>query len=140
MKLCKDADVFLINFLPAARRRMHLEVEDIRKANPKIIYVRGSGHGQRGPDAEKGGYDGSTFWCRMGSAWATTPQDSPRVINQPGGAYGDSMGGMTIAGGISAALFARERTGDTSVVDVSLMSVGAWAFGLSLGKCRPLGR
>lgn len=134
MELCKDADVFLINFLPDARRRMHLEVEDIRKANPKIIYVRGSGHGQRGPDAEKGGYDGSTFWCRMGSAWATTPSDSPRIINQPGGAYGDSMGGMTIAGGIAAALFARERTGEPAVVDVSLMSVGAWAFALSLGN------
>jgi crotonobetainyl-CoA:carnitine CoA-transferase CaiB-like acyl-CoA transferase len=134
LELCKDADVFLINFLPDARRRLHLEVEDIRKANPNIIYVRGSGHGQRGPDAEKGGYDGSTFWCRMGSAWATTPSDSPRVINQPGGAYGDSMGGMTIAGGIAAALFARERTGEPSVVDVSLMSVGAWAFALSLGN------
>jgi crotonobetainyl-CoA:carnitine CoA-transferase CaiB-like acyl-CoA transferase len=132
MELCKDADVFLINFLPDARKRLHLEVEDIRKANPKIIYVRGSGHGQRGHDAVKGGYDGSTFWCRMGSAWATTPRDSPRITNQPGGAYGDSMGGMTIAGGIAAALFARERTGEPSVVAVSLMSVGAWAFGLSL--------
>lgn len=134
MELCKDADIFLINFLPAARRRLKLELEDIRAANPNIIYVRGSGHGQRGPDAEKGGYDGSTFWCRMGSAWATTPSDSPRVINQPGGAYGDSMGGMTIAGGIAGALFARERTGEPSVVDVSLMSVGAWAFALSLGN------
>ena len=134
MDLCRDADVFLINFLPDARRRLHLEVEDVRRANPDIIYVRGSGHGQRGPDAVKGGYDGSTFWCRMGSAWATTPTDSPRIINQPGGAYGDSMGGMTIAGGIAAALFARERTGETSVVDVSLMSVGAWAFALSLGN------
>ena len=134
MELCKDADVFLINFLPAARRRLHLEVEDIRKANPNIIYVRGSGHGQRGDDAEKGGYDGSTFWCRMGSAWAVTPVDSPRIISQPGGAYGDSMGGMTIAGGIAAALFARERTGETSVVDVSLMSVGTWAFGLSINN------
>jgi crotonobetainyl-CoA:carnitine CoA-transferase CaiB-like acyl-CoA transferase len=43
-------------------------------------------------------------------------------------------GGMTIAGGIAAALFARERTGEPSVVDISLMSVGAWAFGLSLGN------
>jgi crotonobetainyl-CoA:carnitine CoA-transferase CaiB-like acyl-CoA transferase len=134
MDLCKDADVFLTNFLPDARRRLRLEVEDIRQANPKIIYVRGSGHGQRGPDAEKGGYDGSTYWCRMGSAWATTPAGSPRIVNQPGGAYGDSIGGMTIAGGISAALFARERTGEPSVVDVSLMSVGAWAFALSLGN------
>jgi crotonobetainyl-CoA:carnitine CoA-transferase CaiB-like acyl-CoA transferase len=133
LDLVREADVFLINFLPDARRRLHLEVDDIRAANPDIIYVRGSAHGQRGPDAEKGGYDGSTFWCRMGGAWGTTPPDSPRVIAMPGGAYGDSMGGMTIAGGISAALFARDRTGEPSVVDVSLMSVGAWAAALSVG-------
>ncbi len=134
LELCRDADVFLTNFLPAARRRLHLEVEDIRKANPNIIYVRGSAHGQRGPWAEKGGYDGSSFWCRMGSAWGVTPSDSPRVISMPAGAYGDSMGGMTIAGGIAAALFGRAQTGEPSVVDVSLMSVGAWAFALDLGN------
>jgi crotonobetainyl-CoA:carnitine CoA-transferase CaiB-like acyl-CoA transferase len=50
----------------------------------------------------------------------------------PAGAYGDNMGGMTIAGGISAALFARERTGEPSIVDVSLLSVGAWATSLSV--------
>lgn len=134
MELARQADVFITNFLPDARRRLHIEVDDIRAANPKIIYVRGSGHGQRGPDAEKGGFDGSTFWCRMGGAWLTTPPDSPRLIGQPGGAYGDSMGGMTIAGGIAAALLARDRTGEPSVVDVSLMSVGAWAAGLTLAN------
>jgi crotonobetainyl-CoA:carnitine CoA-transferase CaiB-like acyl-CoA transferase len=134
MELCKDADIFLINFLPDARQRLHLEVDDIRKANPNIIYVRGSGHGQRGPDAGMGGYDGSSFWCRAGSAWGATPTDSPRVISMPAGAYGDSIGGMTIAGGIAGALFARERTGQPSVVDVSLMSVGAWAMGLSVNN------
>jgi crotonobetainyl-CoA:carnitine CoA-transferase CaiB-like acyl-CoA transferase len=51
----------------------------------------------------------------------------------PAGAYGDSLGGMTIAGGIAAALLARERTGETSVVDVSLLGVGAWANALSVG-------
>jgi crotonobetainyl-CoA:carnitine CoA-transferase CaiB-like acyl-CoA transferase len=132
MDLCRDADVFLINFLPEARRRLKLEVDDVRKANPRIIYVRGSAHGQRGPWAEKGGYDGSVFWARMGSAWGVTPPDSPRVIFMPAGAYGDSMGGMTIAGGIAGALLGRERTGEPSVVDVSLMSVGAWAFGMAL--------
>jgi crotonobetainyl-CoA:carnitine CoA-transferase CaiB-like acyl-CoA transferase len=132
MELVRDADVFLTNFLPEARRRLHLEVEDIRTVNPNIVYVRGSGNGQRGPESEKGGYDGSTFWSRMGSAWSVTPTDSPRLMRMPGGAYGDSLGGMTIAGGISAALFARERTGETSVVDVSLMSVGAWAMALSI--------
>ncbi|GAA3226681.1 CoA transferase [Actinocorallia longicatena] len=132
--LLRDADVFLTNFLPSARRRLHLEVEDIRKANADIIYVRGSAHGQRGEWAEKGGFDGSSFWCRMGAAWGVTPADSPRVLTMPGGAYGDSMGGMTIAGGIAAALYGRATTGEPSVVDVSLMSVGAWAFALDLSN------
>lgn len=132
MDLVRDADVFLINFLPAARRRLRLEVDDIRKANPRIIYVRGSGYGQRGAESEKGGYDQPTFWCRSGAAWSATPPDSPRPIGMPAGAYGDSIGGMTIAGGIAGALFARERSGETSVVDVSLLSVGMWAMALNL--------
>ena len=134
LDLVRDADVFLINFLPDARRRLKLEVEDIRKANPNIIYVRGSGHGQRGPEAEKGGYDQPTFWCRASAAWSSTPPDNPRPANMPGGAYGDSLGGMTIAGGIVGALFARERTGEPSVVDVSLLSVGMWAMALTLAN------
>jgi crotonobetainyl-CoA:carnitine CoA-transferase CaiB-like acyl-CoA transferase len=132
MELVRDADIFLINFLPDARARLKLNVEDIRKVNPDMIYARGSGHGPKGPDAGKGGYDGSTFWCRTASAWSATPPDSPRIINQPAGAYGDSIGGMTIAGGIAGALFWRERTGETSVIDVSLMSVGAWMMGLNV--------
>lgn len=132
MELVKEADVFLTNFLPDTRRRLGIEVEDIRAVNPNIIYVRGSGHGQRGPDAEKGGYDGSAFWCRGGSAWSTSPPDAPRPISMPGGAYGDSIGGVTIAGGIAAALFGRAATGEPSVVDISLLGVGMWAMGLNM--------
>ena len=138
-ELAARSDVFLTNFLPAARRRLGIDVEHLRKANPRIIYVRGSAHGQRGPDAEMGGYDGSTFWSRAGSAMGSTPPDSPRVINMPAGAYGDNMGGMTIAGGISAALFARERTGEPSVVDVSLLSLGTWATSLSVNTALLVG-
>jgi crotonobetainyl-CoA:carnitine CoA-transferase CaiB-like acyl-CoA transferase len=134
MDLVSRADVFLINFLGEARRRLRLEVSDIRRANPKVIYVRGSGHGQRGPDAEKGGYDGTTFWSRSGSAWGATPPDNPRMVGMPAGAYGDSMGGATMAGGIAAALLARERTGEPSIVDVSLMSIGTWAMALSINN------
>jgi crotonobetainyl-CoA:carnitine CoA-transferase CaiB-like acyl-CoA transferase len=139
LDLCRDADVFLTNFLPAARRRLGIEVEDIRAVNPNIIYVRGSAHGQRGPWAEHGGFDGTSFWSRMGGAWGVTPPDSDRLVGMPAGAYGDSIGGMTIAGGIVAALLGRERTGEPSIVDVSLMSVGAWAFGLSIGNAATTG-
>jgi crotonobetainyl-CoA:carnitine CoA-transferase CaiB-like acyl-CoA transferase len=132
MELVRDADVFITNFLPDACQRLRIEVDDLRSVNPGIIYVRGSGHGPHGPDAQKAGFDGSTFWARTGSAWGSTPPDSPNLIRQPAGAYGDSLGGAIMAGGIAAALFARDRTGEPSVVDVSLMSVGAWAMALSL--------
>jgi crotonobetainyl-CoA:carnitine CoA-transferase CaiB-like acyl-CoA transferase len=139
MELVREADVFLTNFLADARRRLGLEVEDIRRVNPDVIYVRGTGHGVHGPDADKGGYDGSTFWCRTGSAWLATAPDSPRMVSMPGGAFGDSMGGMTIAGGVAAALFARERSGEPSVIDVSLMGVGAWANALAITTALVMG-
>jgi crotonobetainyl-CoA:carnitine CoA-transferase CaiB-like acyl-CoA transferase len=132
-ELIRSSDVFLTNFLPRARRRLGIELDDVRKINPDIIYARGSGFGATGPDSEKGGYDSTAFWARGGSALGTTPADYDGLCTMPAGAYGDSLGGMTIAGGIAAALFARDRTGETSVVDVSLLGVGAWATALSVG-------
>jgi crotonobetainyl-CoA:carnitine CoA-transferase CaiB-like acyl-CoA transferase len=132
-ELIRTSDVFLTNFLPRARRRLGIELEDVRRINPDIIYVRGSGFGATGPDSDKGGYDSTAFWARAGSALGTTPVDYDGLCVMPAGAYGDSLGGMTIAGGIAGALFARERTGETSVIDVSLLGVGAWANALSVG-------
>ncbi len=131
-EIVAESDVFLTNFLPAARDRLKLNVEDIRAVNPKIIYGRGSALGNKGPERERGGYDSITYWCRGGSAQGVTPHNIDGMLGMPAPAYGDSIGGMTIAGGISAALFARERTGEPSVVDVSLLSVGAWANALSI--------
>ncbi|MGX7680035.1 CaiB/BaiF CoA transferase family protein [Jatrophihabitans sp. DSM 45814] len=126
-ELVRRSDVFVTNFLPGAKAKLGIEVADIRAINPDIIYVRGTAFGSRGPDGAKGGYDSTAFWARAGSGGAITPPDSDRLIGMPTGAYGDSMGGMTIAGGIAAALYARKATGETSIVDVSLLSVGAWA-------------
>ncbi|GAC70326.1 CaiB/BaiF CoA transferase family protein [Gordonia soli] len=126
-ELVRRSDVFLTNFLPAARGKLGITVDDIRAINPDIVYVAGSGFGSEGPDAEKGGYDSTAFWARGGSAFGTTPAGSDRVSFMPAGAYGDNIGGMTIAGGIAAALYARATTGETSEIDVSLLAVGAWA-------------
>ncbi|MFD9324022.1 CaiB/BaiF CoA transferase family protein [Streptomyces sp. NPDC060053] len=126
-ELIRASDVFLTNFLPAARARLRIDVEDVRAINPDIIYVRGSGFGARGDEAGKGGYDSTAFWARGGSAAGVTPPGADRMARMPAGAYGDAMGGMTIAGGIAAALYSRATTGEPSVVDVSLVGVGAWA-------------
>src|ERR1700736_2054447 len=132
-ELIRTSDVFLTNFLPRARRKLGIELDDVRKINADIIYVRGSGFGSSGPDSEKGGYDSTAFWARGGSALGTTPTEFDGLCKQPAGAYGDSLGGMTIAGGIAAALLARERTREESVVDGSLLGVGARANALAVG-------
>ena len=75
-----------------------------------------------------GGYDFLSYWCRAGSAMGTTPTDVDYLAGQPGPGYGDSIGGMTIAGGILGTLFHRERTGEALPVDVSLLGVGIWAM------------
>jgi crotonobetainyl-CoA:carnitine CoA-transferase CaiB-like acyl-CoA transferase len=126
LELCRGADVFLTNWLPGPRARARIDVDDIRAVNPRIVYVRGSGQGAHGPDADKGGYDGSAFWARSGLAEGLTqfPGDVYGPTQTP--ALGDLAGAQTIAGGIAAALFKRERTGETSVVDVSLLSLGTW--------------
>ena len=125
LKLAAQSDVFLTSFLPQVRRKLGIDVDDIRAVNPDIVYVRGSGHGPKGPDAEKPGYDGVSYWSRGGVGAALTPPSAGWPIGaRP--AFGDIMGGMTIAGGIAAALLKRERTGVTSVVDVSLLGLAAW--------------
>ena len=126
-ELVRRSDVFLTNYLPSARAKLGLDLKDVRAVNSEIVYVRGSGFGARGPEADKGGYDSTAFWARGGSAAGVTPPGADQMSRMPSGAYGDSMGGMTIAGGIAAALFRRARTGETSIVDVSLLGVGAWA-------------
>jgi crotonobetainyl-CoA:carnitine CoA-transferase CaiB-like acyl-CoA transferase len=86
--------------------------------------VRGSGHGPNGPDADKPGYDGVSYWSRGGIAVALTEDAEELVRSRP--AFGDLLGGMTIAGGIAAALYKRATTGEGSVVDVSLLGLAAW--------------
>jgi crotonobetainyl-CoA:carnitine CoA-transferase CaiB-like acyl-CoA transferase len=126
MTLVETADVFLTNYMPAVRRKLRIDVDDLRERNPDIIVARGTGQGPKGPDAEKGGYDGASFWARGGvaSIMPETPEGWP--AGQPGPAFGDVMAGLSTAGAIAAALLKRERTGEASIVDVSLLSTAMW--------------
>lgn len=126
-EIAKTADVFLTNYLPGQRQKLKIDLEHIRAANPNIIYVRGSAFGDKGPERDKGGFDSTAFWARGGSSMMVTPKELDGPLLQPGPAYGDTIGGMNIAGGIAAALFHRERTGEASEVDVSLLASGIWA-------------
>lgn len=129
-ELAKDADVFLTNYLPAARQKHKIDLEHIRAANPNIIYARGSGYGDKGPDRNRGGYDMTAFWIHSGVANAMTPQEFEVPLQMGVGGMGDSSAGMNLAGGIAGALFHRERTGEPSEVDVSLLSTAMWMSGM----------
>lgn len=138
-ELAKTADVFLTNYLPQVRQKNKFDVEHIRAVNPNIIYARGSAYGDKGPEREVGGFDGTAFWSRSGVAYSMTPEDLPGPLNQGIPAFGDSIGGMFIAGGISAALLHRERTGEASVMDVSLLSAAFWASGALIAQVAETG-
>ncbi len=138
-KLAATADVFLTNKLPGVRKKLKIGVEEIREHNPSIIYVRGTGQGERGPDADKGSYDSLAFWARAGVAVGAHRPEYDLVPVPPAPGFGDSIGAMTIAGGIMGALFHRERTGEATVVDVSLLGTGLWAMGQAVALSLVLG-
>jgi crotonobetainyl-CoA:carnitine CoA-transferase CaiB-like acyl-CoA transferase len=127
-RMVETADAFVTNYLPGVRQRLGIDLERIRARNPRVIYVRGSGNGPNGPEADRGGFDSATYWARAGIASALTePEHSWPPGVRPG--FGDLMGGLALAGGIAAALLKRERTGVPSEVDVSLLGLGMWNLG-----------
>src|SRR4051795_7117492 len=69
----------------------------------------------------------------------TQPARRRPVGIHAGGAYGDNIGGMTIAGGVAAALYGRHVTGEPSVLDVSLLAVGGWTTQFSVNMAMLIG-
>jgi crotonobetainyl-CoA:carnitine CoA-transferase CaiB-like acyl-CoA transferase len=126
MRLVAGADVFLTSYLPQVRAKLGIDVDDLRAVNPDIIVARGSGAGPKGPEAHKGGYDGASFWARGGVGSLMPENAEGWPPGQPAPAFGDVMGGLAMAGAIAAALVKRERTGEASVVDVSLLGTAMW--------------
>jgi crotonobetainyl-CoA:carnitine CoA-transferase CaiB-like acyl-CoA transferase len=126
-QLVETCDVFLTNFLPGARSRLGIDVDDVRARNPSIVYARGSGVGPRGAEADSGGYDFAQFWARagLGEVHHNPELTYPLAANAQ---FGDLISATVLAGGIAAALLKRERTGEAPVVDVSLLGVGAWTI------------
>ena len=139
MKLAAQSDVFVTNLLPGARRRLRIDVADIREHSPDIIYGLGTAQGTAGPEREKGGFDAISYWGRSGAARAARPDGQSEPVPSPGPAFGDSQSGMNLAGGLAAALFHRERTREPTTVDASLLASGMWSMQIGIATARFLG-
>ena len=123
--------MLLTSLRPGALERLGLGADAVRERYPKLIYARGNGFGVNGPDADQPGYDSSAFWARGGVGHMLTPPDRDYPISQRG-AMGDRNGAMALAFGIAAALLKRTRTGEGSVVDVSLLATAMWMLSSDL--------
>jgi crotonobetainyl-CoA:carnitine CoA-transferase CaiB-like acyl-CoA transferase len=138
-KLLEDADVFLTSLLPAARRQMKIDIDDIRKLNPNIIYAIGSGTGLHGAEAEKGGFDLLSFWSRGGVCASVSAPEAAYPASMPSGAFGDCIAGAMLACGINAALYQRATTRHAPVVDGTLLASSMWAMQSKLTTIALLG-
>jgi crotonobetainyl-CoA:carnitine CoA-transferase CaiB-like acyl-CoA transferase len=126
LDLARTSDVFLTSYLAPVRQRLGIDVDDLRRVNERIVYVRGSGWGPRGPMADQGGFDLAAAWATSSMATRMTRGDDEPMWQPPG--FYDLLGSNTIAGAIGMALFHRAQTGEPSVVDVSLLNVGMWSL------------
>jgi len=118
LKLIDNADVFMTNMSIEAPKKMGIGPDVLMKRNPHLIYAQASGWGRKGPDANELSFD-YTGIGRAGLMMSSGERGTPPSQVLPG--LGDELGGMVCAWAITAALFAREKTGKGQLVDTSLM-------------------
>jgi crotonobetainyl-CoA:carnitine CoA-transferase CaiB-like acyl-CoA transferase len=118
LALARRCDVLVYNIRPQAMARLKLAYEDIRKENPRVIYVGCFGYSQRGPYAAKAAYD-DLIQGAAGIPWllhrqgAAEPRYAPIIV-------ADRSVGQQVASAVSAALYYREKSGKGQRVDVPM--------------------
>lgn len=119
MRLVAGADVFIQNFRPGVADRIGIGETAIRAVSPAIVYTSISGFGENGPYAAKPVYD-PLVQAMSGLATIQGGSDAarPRLVRT---ILPDKLTGIVSAQAITAALLARERTGEGQHVRVSML-------------------
>lgn len=118
MDLVTQADVIVQNFRPGVMERLGLGYDAVREINPSIIYGSITGYGAEGPFAKRPGQD-LLAQSISGLPWLNGTSEHPPI--PVGIALADIITSIHLAHGITAALLKRERTGEGSRVDTSLL-------------------
>ena len=117
-RLLAGADVLVENFSPGTVDRLGFGYEAVKALNPTIVYAAISGFGQSGPDYQRTAYDLIVQGISGMMSITGHAGGPPTRLGVP---IADIGGGMFAAYAIVAALFDRERTGEGSYVDVSML-------------------
>jgi len=132
MRMLEDADVLLTNTRPRSMRKLGLDHVSIRERFPRIIYAALTSYGDKGPDADKPGFDSTAFWARSGFPLdMTIMTDDCYPVNTPTG-VGDMTAGLALCSNILAALINREKTGKGDYVNASLYGSAIWVMSTML--------
>lgn len=137
LRLIDEADVFLNNLSIGAPERMGIGPDTLLKRNPRLIFAQASGWGRQGPSANDYCFD-YTAIARSGLMMSCGERDAPPIQTLPG--VGDELAALMCAWGVTAALFARERTGKGQVVDTSSMGSVIATLGLIMAAPAILGQ
>jgi itaconate CoA-transferase len=115
-RLLQRADVFVQNLAPGAADRLQLGAETLRRQNPRLIVCSISGYGSDGPYREQRAYD-LLVQVESGVVSTTGTEAEPAKV---GPSIADIGAGTYAFAGILAALVDRARTGQGSIIEVSL--------------------
>lgn len=124
--LVKSADVVVENFRPGVMSRLGLGYDDLREINPKLVYCAISGFGQTGPLKDAPAYDQIVQGLSGMMSITGDEASAPMRVGYP---VADTLGGMTAAFAICAALVRRGTTGEGTFIDVSMLESALAAMG-----------
>jgi formyl-CoA transferase len=120
-RMAADTDVVVENFRVGGLKKFGLDAENLRAANPRLIYASITGFGQDGPYAQRAGYD--YIIQGMGGIMSLTgiPDGEPGGGPMRAGvAIADLYTGMYTTNAILAALYRRQDTGEGATIDLAL--------------------
>jgi itaconate CoA-transferase len=116
-RLLARADVFVQNLAPGAAARLGLSAEVLRKRHPRLVVCDISGYGNDGPYRDRKAYD----LLIQSEAGFLSVTGSPGEPAKAGSSIADIAAGMYAYTHILSALLLRERTGEGSHIDVSML-------------------
>jgi crotonobetainyl-CoA:carnitine CoA-transferase CaiB-like acyl-CoA transferase len=119
LRLAARADVFVQNFRPGVAERLGVGEDEVRAVSPKIVYVSISGFGEKGPFAARPAYDPVIQgFSGLATVQAGSDEARPRLLRT---ILPDKLTAITASQAITAALLARERTGEGQHVRLSML-------------------
>ncbi len=122
-RLIAGTDVFVTNYRPKAVKKLGLDYETLKKDRPDLIYAVLTGFGTEGEEANDAGYDPVAYWAK-GGMLVDIAEKGTLVV--PPIAVGDISTGGLLFGGIAAALYGKEKTGEGCQVMCSLLSTAIY--------------